>query len=389
MAVPMYPQAPAPKTRPALVTISSYLLYATAALSLIGAVIGLSSAGTMSEVYREAYRGTAAEGTETVAVVASVIGIVVNVLFAAGLAVLAIFNGRGRNGSRITTWVLGGIALCCSGVGLAGTAVSSSLNVDTGGGSTGPSARELERRLNEALPSWYAPVTTILSVLMLLTLLGALVLLALPASNAYFRAAQPAWDPSQPYPAYPGYPGAQPPYPGQQPYSAQPPGQPFPGQPFPGQPFPGQPLPGQPLPGQPLPGQLPYPGQAPAAGGLGYPGQAAYPGIGQPTGPAPEAIPPVVPTPPEATQPSWGQADPSWGQADAAPPPSTGWEQPPSPGAAPGTTSPDTPAQASPADKAPAGNSPADDSTGDSSPSGDATESDDRPGPPADPTTRP
>lgn len=244
MAYPNNPPAAGDKSPPTTVRVSTYLLWLVAAVSLITAVITISVVGRMSDAYRDLYAGTAAEGSEAVIVGASVIGVVISVLFAAGLVVLAIFNNRGRNGARITTWVIGAISLCCNGFGLAGTALTGSMNLDDGSG--GPSAAEVERRLSEVLPSWYDPATITLAVISLLALLGAMILLALPASNAYFRKpAAGAWDPSLPYP----YPGGQPPYPapGQQP-------------PYPAPPYPGYPAQGQQQPSYPPP----YPGQDPA-----------------------------------------------------------------------------------------------------------------------------
>jgi NADH:ubiquinone oxidoreductase subunit 6 (subunit J) len=281
------------------VSVSSYLLYATAALSLIGSLISLSTIGTMSGVYRDAYSGTAAEGTESIILIAAVGGVVINVLFAAGLAILGVFNSRGRQGARITTWVLGGITLCCSGIGLAGTAATSAL--ETSGRTGGPSAREVQDRLAAALPSWYGPTTTTLSVLMLLALLGALILLALPPSNAYFRTRrqQGGWDPSMPYPGYP-YPGQ--PYPGS--YPGQ---QPYPGQPYLGQPYPGQ---GQQPSGQPQtpPPSAPPSGDDPSGQQFGGPPPPGHSGSGsgsqaeQP--PHTGSIPPTDPwSPPDDDQP--------------------------------------------------------------------------------------
>ena len=119
--------------------------------------------------------------------------------------------------------MLGGISLCCSGFGLAGTALTSSMNLDSAG-----TDRRPERR-----PRWSAGSTrrcrpgtsrlsTTLTVISLLAILGAVILLALPASNAYFRkpaAAVGPVDASIPYP-----PSGQPPYPQTgQPYRRQPP----------------------------------------------------------------------------------------------------------------------------------------------------------------------
>jgi hypothetical protein len=266
VAYPMYAQPPAPRMRPTTVTVSSYLLYVTAAVGLISAILSLTEVSTISDVYKEAYSGTTGEGTEAVIVGSTVVGVVINILFAAGLAILAIFNNRGRQGARITTWVIGGISLCCSGFGVAGTALTSSMNLGTSG--TGPSSSEVEQRLADALPSWYTPITVILAVISALAILGAIILLALPPSNAYFRPAQAAWDPSMPYPQqqppYPQYPGQQgPPYPGQQ----GPQYPPYPGQqgpqypPYPGPP--GQPYGQPPSSGGPPPQNPPQPGSSP------------------------------------------------------------------------------------------------------------------------------
>jgi hypothetical protein len=330
----MYPGAPAPAARPATVTASAYLLYAAAALSLIGSLTTLSTIGKTSDVYKDAYEGTAAQGTESFVLAASVVGVVINILFVAGLAILAIFNSRGRQGSRVTTWALGGVVLCCSGLGLAGSAATNALGTSSSTG--GPSPREIQDRLDEVLPSWYRPVTITLSVLMVLALLAALILLALPASNTYFRAIKAmrqggGWDPSMPYPVYPG----------QQPY----PGQPYPGQPYPGQPYPGQPYPGQPYPGQPYPGQG-YPGEG-AGGQQPYPGLPAYPGQ-QPSGsPAGYGQPPSGYGQPPSGSPAPGSPASGWSGSAAttgAEPSSGGQFGGPSTSPPSGEPSPDGPA---------------------------------------------
>src|SRR6185369_9353258 len=146
----MYPGAPAPSSRPTVVSTSAYLLYAVAALALLGSVLSLTTIGTTQDVYREAYEGTAEAGTESVVMFVLIGGLVINILFGAGLTILAIFNNHGRQGARVTTWVLGGVVLCCSGVGLAGTAATGML--ESTSSSTGPSQREVEDRLNAALP---------------------------------------------------------------------------------------------------------------------------------------------------------------------------------------------------------------------------------------------
>jgi hypothetical protein len=256
----MNPGAPAARPRPTTVTVSSYLLMVAAAVSLLNAVLSLSTIGTVSRVAHGIFDDsgtTDGDVIATVSVAGVAVGATINIIFAGALLVLALINNRGRNASRITTWVLGGISLCCTGAGLAGTAASSSFGTSAGGESAAQSA-ELERQLEESLPSWWGPVTTTSSVIVLLAILVALILLALPASNEYFRKPQATWTPQPGFPT-PPYPGQQPPYPGQ-------PQQP----PYPGQQYPGQ--------APPYPGQQPYqPGQ---------PDQGGTPPTDPPTGPS-------------------------------------------------------------------------------------------------------
>jgi hypothetical protein len=214
---PSNPAAPAAQVRPRSVTISSYLLFLVAGLLVIVAIISLSTLGTVADVYRDAYQGTEAKGLESIVVGAGAAGTIVQLLLAAGFVILGLLNNRGRNVSRIVTWVVGGIGVCCTGLGLAGTGLANQMNAQPTTGNL-PDPGEVQRRLEDALPSWYQPVSTTLTVLALLALLGALILLALPASNEFFRKPQPAWEP--PVPGYPGptYPGST--YPG---YPATPP----------------------------------------------------------------------------------------------------------------------------------------------------------------------
>ncbi|MEU0155471.1 hypothetical protein [Micromonospora fulviviridis] len=225
-----------PRARPGVVTVSSWLLILVAVIQVLNLIVTLSTLGTVRDVLKDAYAGTSAEQAGDIAYAFSLGAAVLTLLLAVGLVVLALLNNRGKNASRITTWVLGGVLLCCTGGGLL-NGVSGGF---TGGGSTNgdmPSGQEIQRRLEDALPSWYGPVTLLLGLVSLLALLAALILLALPKANEFFRKPKAAWEPPVPgaaYPAQPGYPQA----PG---YPATPG---YPGQPAPGQP--GQPAPGHP-----------------------------------------------------------------------------------------------------------------------------------------------
>ena len=261
-----YPVAPANgAARPTTVTVSSYLLMLVAALSAVGAIISLTSIGTVSQAWRDVYRGDQLAEASGFAVALVGVGAALLLLWAAVLVILAILNNRGRNASRIVTWVLGGLSLCCSGLSLLGNAVNNAAAMQ---GTSGPEAEQLQRRLDELTPAWQQPVGLITNILTLVAMLAALILLALPASNAFFRKpAAAGWMPPGPgssYPSapppYPSYPGQQQQYPGQQPPPAQPP---FPGQQYPGQ----QPYPGSQYPGQQSDVPPPYPGQESRADG--------------------------------------------------------------------------------------------------------------------------
>jgi hypothetical protein len=193
------PTTPDARVRPGSVTISSYLLYLCAAIGVLGAVTQLATIGTVSDVYTEAYEGTTAEGTEGIATASVVVASVLGLLFAAGFVVLAILNNRGKNVSRIVTWVVGGISLCCTGFGIVGTALTSSMNVSTG---DGPDPAEIQDRINSELP-WLTPLSLTTSIITLVALLVALILLALPPSNEFFRKPAQVWEPPVPGGAYP------------------------------------------------------------------------------------------------------------------------------------------------------------------------------------------
>lgn len=218
------------RQRPSVVTISSYLLFLFLACQVISLIITLATIGKTRDAIRDAYAGSSVQNPDQVADVFFAIGIgsgILLLLLAIALGVLALFNNQGRNGSRITTWIVGGIMICCTGGGLiSGAAGSFTSGGDTAGG---PSGEEVQRRIEEAVPSWVTPVSLLLGVVSLLALLAALILLALPKANEFFRKPAVGWEPPTPGASYPGYPqtpgqSAQPGYPstGEPGYPSQP-----------------------------------------------------------------------------------------------------------------------------------------------------------------------
>ena len=359
VTVPTYSSpnpAPAPRpARPVTVTVSSLLLYGVAAAQLLIAVAFLVTLGDVRDAAAGSF-GTTEFDDEMTGVVTGlmIVVAVVYMLIAAGLVILSIFNGLGKNPSRIVTWVFAGIGLCCNGLSLLDSVPGAVTTSTTDGG---PTDQQFEANLDAAMPGWFQPLLTTLIVLTVLGLIAAIILLALPQSNAYFRK-PPVWNPAGPYPGYPGaygqpgYPAYGQPYPGQPGSSAPYPGQPGSSAPYPGQPYPGQPSSGGPYPGQPG-SAAPYPGPpgsptppnpfgppaypgapggygAPEPGHLGTPeqyGQPGQPAPGLPPYPGQPATPPGTPhggVP--GSPPAGGPGDP--GRAGASPA-SDPWAAPP------------------------------------------------------------
>mgnify|MGYP006976769451 CR=1 FL=1 len=253
MTDPHQPAAPTARTRPGSVTLSSYLLFAVALLFVINAIVSLATLGTITDVYRDAYQGTEAEGAEVAITIVGGAASVALLVLAVTFVVLALLNNQGRNVSRIITWVLSGIGFlctfCCTGFNVLGSAMG---DMDTPSSGGTPDAQEIERRLAEEMPGWAEPVTLLTTVLAMFGLLAVAILLALPRSNDFFRKPQAIWEPPVPGSAYPGPPAPGVGYPpagapGGQPPVGQPPVGPPPAGPSPvAQPPAGQPPAGQP-----------------------------------------------------------------------------------------------------------------------------------------------
>lgn len=198
MSVPGYPGAPAPDARPATVRAASYLLFAIGGITLLKAAVDLIVVNTPLSVYRDAYTGGTGSGF------ASIAAATFDIFLAAGVAILAIMNNHGRNGSRVTTFVLGGIFLLCGGLDSVGDLPSS-------GKAAGTLADR--GRFAAALPSGYGILFAFLDLLIVLAVVGAVVLLALPPTNRFFRHRAALLPGLVPHP-YPGAPYPGPSYPG-------------------------------------------------------------------------------------------------------------------------------------------------------------------------------
>ncbi|GLY99421.1 hypothetical protein [Actinoplanes sp. NBRC 103695] len=208
----MHPATPMPPQPPLTMRLSSGLLFGAAALILLDVIVDLVFVNTDLSVYKDAYTGDTGSGF------GSLVGATIGILVAAVVSILAIMNSHGSEKARVTTLVLGGLFLVCSGFfgSLAGGLHSPSAPLDGGGAAN-------------VIPGAYGIVTTALDVLNLLAVLGGLVLLVLPPSTRYFHSRRPvAYIPvyhtttGQPviqHPVTPPPPSA-PPQPPQPPHSA-------------------------------------------------------------------------------------------------------------------------------------------------------------------------
>jgi hypothetical protein len=247
-----------PRTRPTVVSAAAALLYVSAALLVVGGLAWFGLVDAFATAVEEVVKAdpNADQLPEnfgsTFAWIYSGVFAAAYIVAAIILTILAVFDAKGRNWARITTWVFLGLTTLCCGCFGATNAVSGvgnlsgSFSAPSGGGTI--DQQELQRRIEQLVPSWFTPVTVAVSVIVALAGIVAIILLALPASNAYFRRQPETWTPPAWPQSGPGGPTGEPGYP-------QPPGYP-------------------PAPGYPQsPGYPPAPGYPPPPGTPGGPGQ--------------------------------------------------------------------------------------------------------------------
>lgn len=194
------PPVPAARTRPTPVTVAGVMILLVIAAAVVYLAASIAVLGPTTDGFNEAFAGTEFEDAGAIFAATTLVAGIGYLLIAVTLGILTIFNNQGRNGARITTWVIGGIGLCCGGLALLSSALS---GVGTAGAPQAPDMpdpEEMERILSEHIPGWFEPVTVAANIGGVLFLAVALILLALPAANEFFR------KPSQPEPPAPGYP---------------------------------------------------------------------------------------------------------------------------------------------------------------------------------------
>jgi hypothetical protein len=285
--------------RPGTVTAASYLLYACAALALAGAVSAFAASGPVSANMRAA--GSVADDVTTGEAVMIVYGVAA-IIVAALMAMCAIFVTRRRQGLRVTTFIVAGLAILCTGCG----AVNSGGDALIANGSVSNTGSAADQAIIAAMPGWYEATSATLESIVVVLLIIVIILIAIPKSGAYYRSQvfqMPGYGLPAGYPAAPGY-GAAPGY-------VMPAGYPTV--------HPGYPA----YPQSAAPWLAPNPAGYPATGypTTGYPTDTPAPDPTASTGPAatPDATLIDRPSDTPATPPSDWQAPPSQPPADEPP----------------------------------------------------------------------
>lgn len=204
--------SPAPRARPSTVRLAVTLLYAAAVLEVINVILTLLYASKIADATKRVYEQA---GVKAGASLGPIVDVIVGFVIVVILVLLGYFVGRGNQVARILTWVVGGIAFCCSILALGSALFQESLwDQARKTNPQLPTWDEYQKIVYTDVPGWYRPVTTVVSILLLLAIIVPIVLLALPASHPYFRKQQQEWEPPVPGQDFPGHPG-QPGQPGQ------------------------------------------------------------------------------------------------------------------------------------------------------------------------------
>jgi hypothetical protein len=191
-----------PVRRPAVVSVAAYLMILVAVIAVVLAILPLPYVSAVSDAAKRAYASTPNPDTvATFTTIGTYVGAVIRILGAVGFVILAVFNLKGSNVSRIITWVFAGLGvLCCGGGAFAGQAASGMRTSNVQGVDT----KEAARQIAAAYPSWFSPLNNVFLVLVVVALILVIVLLTLSAANAFFKGGGGGGgrieDPPLPYP---------------------------------------------------------------------------------------------------------------------------------------------------------------------------------------------
>jgi divalent metal cation (Fe/Co/Zn/Cd) transporter len=180
------------KQRPGAVTTATVLQILTVVFAIITVVLSLKYNHTVEQAVRDELikQGATPKDADTgsASAVGSGIGTAIGLAIPVFYAILGFLNLGGRNWSRIVTWVLSGLTLACSVLGLGATALLSNMG---GGGNSKIDVAKAVKAGMDAVPGWYSAYQLVSSIISIVIALAVIILLALPASNAFFRKRPP------------------------------------------------------------------------------------------------------------------------------------------------------------------------------------------------------
>lgn len=185
------PGGPAP--RPTAVVIAAFIQFGLLALALLTTLLALLYFSDMNEATQaEMERQGVSMGDgelDLVYNVSLVAGTVVGLALSAAYGLLGIFNLRGANGARITTWILSGFQLLCVLCAFGSNALNSALpDADE----AGFDSDAVQEAAYAETPFWYPAFESANLIIVFVGVIAVIVLLALPKSNEFFRKPPPA-----------------------------------------------------------------------------------------------------------------------------------------------------------------------------------------------------
>ncbi|MEV0649153.1 hypothetical protein AB0I28_28255 [Phytomonospora sp. NPDC050363] len=199
MAAPQF-AVPAKPPRPGVVSIAGYLQFAVFAFALVNAIVSYLVAKSLipelSEAFLSSGAPSAAEAEEFANLMAITMGVVYFCLliWPGAFALLGIWTLRGVNGVRITTWILGGIAVLCGLFSVLTSGLQSTLTTsNTTGGGEYAWAQEID--VQSLMPGWFTAYSVIQNIVSTGMYAAVVILLLLPAAHEYFRPARQSVQP--------------------------------------------------------------------------------------------------------------------------------------------------------------------------------------------------
>jgi len=211
VAAPQF-AVPAKPPRPGVVSTAGYLQFAVFGFALLNAIIGYLVARSIIPDLTDALMSEGAPSNADAEDFANLLAISMGVVYfclliwPGAFALLGIWTLRGVNGVRITTWILGGIAVLCGLFSVLTSGLQSSLASSNTTGSAEYSWAE-GVDVNALMPDWFNAYSIVSNVISTGLYTAVVILLLLPKANDFFR---PLRRPTQPQIYLPYEPPTQP-----------------------------------------------------------------------------------------------------------------------------------------------------------------------------------